>query len=363
MTGAAELRGPVHAAVARGAAELEERVRRRRADEGLELRVRAPRVERVELRLLDALELGDALLGLLALLGDDLEGVELLLQVGRHAGRLLLRLEAGAVDGAVAGHAAVDARDVHVVHVHEEVGQHDLVDLERRGDEVEHREVEDERGALHLHRLELLVQQVDLRQQIFFLRFGVRDLFQPRVEARLGGVALAGHVLQVQLQVADVLLLAVVLGLLRGGVGAVLHDRGLGVVALRVEVGLGEAVVLVGLVVLPFPRVDVLLGQDELGAVPGQVDLVRAHLRVEVGELLLVRLRLGRLQLRLDPLALHAQELELEPLPAADVVVADHQHGHAQQHDARPEEDPVQAPHRVVVRNGLLRLHGLAGSG
>ena len=42
----------------------------------------------------------------------------------------------GAVDGAVAGCAAVHPRDLHVVHIHVQVFDHDLIDFQRRVDEV-----------------------------------------------------------------------------------------------------------------------------------------------------------------------------------------------------------------------------------
>ena len=119
-------------------------------------------------RVRDALELRDALLGVRAPRRLDEVLVELRAQLGQQPLRFLLRLEAGAVDGAVAGLAAVDARHRHVVHVDEEIVQHDLVDLQRRVDEVEHRRVEDQEFADREGDVrELLLQQLDVRGQLF----------------------------------------------------------------------------------------------------------------------------------------------------------------------------------------------------
>src|SRR5947208_2556114 len=63
VAGAAEFGGAVLSLVARGATELQQWMGRRRADEGIEPRMRAPRIERVVRRILDALQLRDAILG------------------------------------------------------------------------------------------------------------------------------------------------------------------------------------------------------------------------------------------------------------------------------------------------------------
>src|ERR1051326_2035333 len=120
-------------------------MRRRRSDEQIESRMRAPRVEHFgRRRILNALELLDALFRLIAFGAIDLSRVELRLQFFFESRRFLLRLETGTIDGAMAGLATIDAWHRHVVNVDEEVLHHDLIDFERRRDEVEHRRVEQE---------------------------------------------------------------------------------------------------------------------------------------------------------------------------------------------------------------------------
>ena len=58
-----------------------------------------------------------------------------------------------------------------------EVGEHDLIDLERRIDEVEHRRVEQQDCCRFMSTVvELLVDQIDARRQLFLLVLGVLDL-------------------------------------------------------------------------------------------------------------------------------------------------------------------------------------------
>ena len=317
----------------------------------------APRIERVLRRILDAFQLRDPILDVLPLLLCNLKAVEFLLQLLAEAGRLFLRFESRAIDGPVAGHATIDARDVHVVDVDEEIGKDDLIDLEGRIDEVEHRQVQDQIRTGELHGLQLLVEKIDRGGELFALVLLRLDLAQPDIHARLRRVALARHVLQTEHQVVEVPVLSLVLGELPRPVGTLLHHRRLRDVALRVQPGLGEAEVLIGRVVLSLPAIEVLLGQNVLIAMAGDVHFVFPHPSIEVGQLRLVRFQLRRAQITLDPLLLHAHELALEPLPAADVVVSHDQAGGHQQPDAGEGEDEIQPSHRVVVGNGFLGLH------
>ena len=364
MAGAAELGRSILTAMAGSAAEVEERMRGGRPHEGVETGVGAPGIEHffVVRRIRRPLQLSNAVLGVLALFGRrNPPPIQLLLNLLRHARRFFLRLEAGTVDGAVTGHAAVDPRHAHVVHLDVQIGQNHLIDLERRGDEVEHRRVEHLERAALLDGQKLFVEQVHRRGELLPFGFRLGDLPEPLIDARPRRVAVARHILQPELQVVDVLILPFVLGQLLGGVLALLHHRGLGVVALCVEAGFGEAIVLVRRVVLSFPGVDVLLRQEVLLAVACNLHLIRTSLNVEIGELHLVGVFLRHSQILLDPLPLHAQKLALEPLPAADIVVAhDQARGH-QQSEACHGEDQIQSPHGVVMRNGLLWFHGRTG--
>jgi hypothetical protein len=112
----------------------------------------------------------------------------------------------------VAGHATIDARDVHVVDVDEEIGKNDLIDLEGRIDEVQHRQVQDQIRTAELHGLQLLVEKINRGGELFALVLLRLDLAQPDIHARLCRVALARHVLQPELKVVEVLALSLVLG-------------------------------------------------------------------------------------------------------------------------------------------------------
>ena len=274
VAGAAELGGSVLAAMANRASVLEDGMGRSRADEQIEFRMRAPRVERVVGRILNPFELRDPLLGLLPLFLRNLIRVELLLQLLRQSRRLRLRLPSRHVDGAMAGLAAVDARDVHVVHVDRQIVQNHLIDLDHRVDEVEHGLAENPVRAerLHVDGAELLAQQIHRGGQLFFLVLGVLDLLQPLINVRLRCVPFARRFLQGKLQLGEVLRLPLVLRLLLRRIGAMLHDRSLGDVALGVEVRLGEAIVLIGAIVIALDRVERLLRGKILIAMAGQLD-------------------------------------------------------------------------------------------
>ncbi len=261
MAGAAEFGGPILAAVANSASVFEKRVHGRRTDEEIELRMGTPRVDDVAGSILNPLELGDAVSRLLALFLGNVIRVELLLQLLGEPGCFRLRLPSRRVDGAVAGLAAVDPRDVHVVHVDRQIVQHDLIDLDHRIDEVEHRLAENPVRAepVHVDEAQLFVQQVHGSGQLFFLILGILDFLQPLVDVRLCGIALARDLLQADLQVGEMLRLPFQFRLLLGGVGSVLHDGSLRDVTLGVEVRLGESIVLIGAIVVPFHRVERLL--------------------------------------------------------------------------------------------------------
>src|SRR6266576_2769407 len=93
-----------------------------------------------------------------------------------------------------------------------------------------------------------------------------------------------------------------------------------------------------------------------------QLQTVPARLPVEVRQQLLVLRGAGELHFLDDALALHAHELELEPLPATDVVVTDDKTGEHEQTEARQGEYPIQPANRVIVRNRLLWLHRFYGA-
>src|SRR3954451_8103635 len=112
VTGAAEFRGAVLAAVTDGATVFEQRVYGGRADVEIEFRMCAPRVQRVVGIVLNSLELRDAFLGFLTLFLRNLVCVELLLQFLRQPRRFRLRLPSRRLDGAMARLASVDARNV-----------------------------------------------------------------------------------------------------------------------------------------------------------------------------------------------------------------------------------------------------------
>src|ERR1051326_2722143 len=80
-------------------------------------------------RIDDALQLRHPRLGLRSLRRLNAIRVELGLQLRAEAFRFFLRLEAGTIDRAMAGLAAIDARHRHVVHVDEEIAEDDLIDL------------------------------------------------------------------------------------------------------------------------------------------------------------------------------------------------------------------------------------------
>ena len=146
-----------------------------------------------------------------------------------------------------------------------------------------------------------------------------------------------------------------VLALARGALGQLLHDADFRVVALRVEDRFREAVVLIGGVVLPFPAIEFFLRNQVLRAVLSDDDFLVLDLFVEIAELGLVLLLFFGAEILFEALALQTHELELEPLPAADIVV---HHDHAR--DAEQQgEDEIQLRHAVVVRDRLLWFQSL----
>ena len=317
----------------------------------------APRIEDLVRIILNAFELSDALLGLFAFGRIDLSGIEFRLQFFLESRRFFLRLEAGTIDGPMTGLTSIDARHRHVVHVDVEIGKNDLIDLERRRDEVEHRRIEEKKVSTRRDRGDLFVDQINRRSEFFPLVFRVFDALEPDIDVRLSGVATARDVLQTKKEVGEMLRLLLVRLLLRGGVGAFLHDGRFRFVALRVEIRFGEAIVLIGRVVLPFDRVEIFLRDDVLRAMLRDHQFLIANLLVEIGELLFVLRLLRGAKVLLETIVLQAQELPLEPLPSAHVVVHHDRAGGTEEKQRRQGEDEIQLRHAVVVRNRLLRFH------
>ena len=219
----------------------------------------APWIEHVLRRVLNLLELFDPLFSLVAFFLRDLIGVELLLQLLRKARRFFFRLEAGAIDRPMTRLASIHARHDHVVHLHEHVGDDHLIDFQCGVDEIEHRQVEDQIGSLELDRRKLLVQQVDVAGENFPFVIEVFDFAQPDIDAFLRSVAFSREVLQPDVEIGDVLLLPLVLGLLLSRIPPLLNHRRLGDISLSVEACFGEAIVLIGGVVNAFPAVEIFL--------------------------------------------------------------------------------------------------------
>jgi hypothetical protein len=201
------------------------------------------------------------------------------------------------------------------------------------------------------------VQQLDVGGQLLAALLDLVDARQELSDAGAGGVAVASDLLQAQVQAIDARGELVIFALLLRLILTMLDDGRLELVALGVEQRLGEAIVLIGGVMHAFPLIEILLRLDVLLAVARDLDLPFLDLLVERRQLFLRVGVVARLQLGIDALLLQLVELELEPLPAADVVVEHHPTGDQQQGDAGQSEDEVELPHRVVVRNGLLRLH------
>ena len=307
----------------------------------------------------DALQPLDAQPGFLDALGGNHEILELLLEVSLKPRGLLFRLESGPVDRAVTGRTAIDARSMHVVKVDKQVVEDDLIDLQRGTDEVEH-------GGIEQHERRVLLDGCELRPEPFnggvlfgALALDLGDRLPPPLHPLPRGIAVAGDLLEHELQIFDTARLFLIGALLGFPPPAPLLRSELRVIPHRVESRLGEPVVLIRGVVPAFPALQVSLRLEKLFPAGRDRTLLLFDLTIEPCNLgAILRVACGA-KVGADLLLLQPEKRQLEPLPAARVVVHHHRARNDQQSDARHREDLVELRDAVVVRNRLLRLHML----
>ena len=267
-------------------------------------------------------------------------------------------LEALLVDPDVAGHTAVHPRDLEEVHVVLQVREDHLLHLQRRTDEIHHRQVEEQAPPV----------RGDLRE----LPLGSRFLLEELVVGGLGLIALRGDLVDPALDGVEFLLvreqrllflleeplqiLELPLGLRKGRalVGALLLE----LVLHRVEVRLGEAELLIHAVMDGVLPRQLRLGRCKVGLAGDQIRVRRLEGGLDLIELRGVHRRLGCGDRRAGLLHVEAVELRLEELPVASVVGEEHPQQHQQQRDARQRECPVHPGHLVEVV-GMKDGHGI----
>jgi len=276
--------------------------------------------------------------------------------VGERAQGILV--VAGAIDAEVAGHAAVEARDVLEVVVDGKIGEGELVDLQRGIEGVQHGQRAKPVIALPAFLLGELFLEVEVRAQLLdeilrgFFRFFYGILVAQEVfHLLLVGVGLGLGFFEAAFEIGD--LLAQRLGPIR--VRSVLVNLDIEEAFARVEVGLDGAGPVVAADDGGLELVDVILDLV-------QFVLVSFEPRVGPVECGLGGNQVARVGHPVEGEALGHQGFDVAEstllfLPFAIVVVREHPHDADQQEQAGHAEDRVQ---RFLVAIGLVAgCHGI----
>jgi len=264
-------------------------------------------------------------------------------QIRVRAVRLWILLVSLLVDGQVTRRAPVHLRHPRKVHIVDDVGQDDLLDLQRRRHEVGHRrvaqqglrqarrddvEARGEATLLGLHVVDLLLDLGDLpgvlakfRLHVLLLGLGFLPLQVELVDLFAKLVDLGFHPLRARL-------LRVTRDLVGIPVDVVLRFRELVVLGVAIETRVHVGELVLQFVDLRLVRFDVLPGRRQL--------LLELLLLTRVDTLL----RRGELLSR--HLHLELGEAALGVLPLAIEVVPHHPDRADEQHDARRGKDDVQ---------------------
>jgi hypothetical protein len=275
--------------------------------------------------------------------------------------RLGRRLVALLVDAEVARGAAVGLGRRAEDHVVVQVRRQDLVDLQRRVELLEDRQVAHEPDEAAVELAQPRLEAPLLGQQQLALGFGGQARLLQLVELRLLGGLLGLDALALQAMLLELFLeLAQVAQVLFGAARLLVH-RFVVLVTGHVDLRLREAEVLVGRVPLGALQVigPALRLADRRGAL---LRLLLSGLQLGLDRAqALADLLVERVDLRLGQLQLEVVERDLVLLPLARVVEPDHQRQRDEQRDRGEREQDVQLERplrHLLIATGLGLSHG-----
>ncbi len=194
---------------------------------------------------------------------------------------LRLALESLLVDAEVAGGAAIHLGRAREDHVVLQVGGHDLVDLERRVGQIQHGQVAHGGHEAGLDLLQPVLEPVVVREELLALLLRVQARGLELRDLLVLGVLPRVDVLELEAQLLPPVLVVLEVGELLVLVVLVLVRRFLVVVALDVDLRLGEAEVLVDGVPLALELVALALGLLDRIAALRLFLLGAVHLRLQ----------------------------------------------------------------------------------